>query len=177
MLCVFIRAWYYFSPSNSQSQVKHLKSKFLIPVQSWWLITWSFISVFSVVTKLQSKQVYLNRFWSIVTVTDCFDKLVDEMFSCSKASEIELFLVECLSGVNPGVMGLEELKLSACSLCLCFLRFIKFRAEKSHDLQGKEDPLLYFTVDRFTCLGPRVWRTSLLYSSTFSIFFFELFPY
>ena len=145
----------------------HLKFTLLIPVQSWWFITWSFISFFSVVVKLQSKQVYLNRFWSIVIVTDAFDKWVLEMFSCSKASDIELFLVECLSGAK---LDFDEMKLSACSLSLFFFRVNWFRAEKSHTLQGKEDPLLYSTVDLFTCLEPSVCNICLLYSAISSIF-------
>ena len=75
---------------------------------------------------------------------------------------MELFRVDCLMGARSIEMDLEELKLSACSLLVCFLRVVIVLAEKSQTLHKNDDPPLYLTVARLTCLGPRVSMTCLL---------------
>ena len=112
--------------------------------------------------KSQSKQVYLKRLSSSVIVTD-LDKFVVDIFSCNKASEIELFLVECLRGAKLEIMDFDELKLRACELSLCFFSAARVRAEKSHSLQGNEDPPLYLIFDLFTCFFGELVCCSCLY--------------
>ena len=66
-----------------------------------------------------------------MTVTDCLDKFVVDIFSCNSASDIELFLAECFRGARLEIIDFDELKLRACALSLCFFREIRVRAEKS----------------------------------------------
>ena len=110
--------------------------------------------LFTVVTNLHSRQVNLSPFSTRVNSGLWFERSDMVMLSCNNASEIELFLVECLSGFCS--IDDDELKLREWSVHLCFFKVVNVLAVKSHILHGNVEPPLYLTVDLFTLLGPRV---------------------